>query len=71
MDIKITVEKLVDHFLKAGDLSISLRDKGLKKESLPISKIAWDCGFADPNYFARWFRKKVGQSPRQWREGNF
>jgi AraC-like DNA-binding protein len=45
--------------------------EGLKKESLPISKIAWDCGFADPNYFARWFRKKVGQSPRQWREGNF
>jgi AraC family L-rhamnose operon transcriptional activator RhaR len=44
--------------------------EGLKKENLPISKIAWDCGFADPNYFARWFRKKVGQSPRQWREGN-
>jgi AraC family L-rhamnose operon transcriptional activator RhaR len=43
---------------------------GLRKESLPISKIAWDCGFTDPNYFARWFRKKVGQSPRQWREGN-
>ena len=44
--------------------------EGLKKECLPISKIAWDCGFSDPNYFARWFRKKVGQSPRQWREGN-
>ena len=44
--------------------------EGLKKECLLISKIAWDCGFADPNYFARWFRKKVGQSPRQWREGN-
>jgi len=44
--------------------------EGLKKENLHISKIAWDCGFTDPNYFARWFRKKVGQSPRQWREGN-
>ena len=44
--------------------------EGLKKEDLSIAKIAWDCGFADPNYFARWFRKKVGQSPRQWREGN-
>ncbi len=44
--------------------------EGLKKESLRISKIAWDCGFADPNYFARWFRKKMGQSPRQWRDGN-
>ena len=44
--------------------------EGLKKENLSISKIAWDCGFSDPNYFARWFRKKVGQAPRQWREGN-
>ena len=32
MDIKIIVEKLIDSFLKAGDLSISLREKGLKKE---------------------------------------
>ena len=32
MDIKTIVEKLVDPFLKAGDLSIILREKGLKKE---------------------------------------
>ena len=32
MDIKTIVEKLIDPFLKAGDLSISLRQKGLKKE---------------------------------------
>ena len=32
MDIKIIIEKLIDPFLKAGDLSISLREKGLKKE---------------------------------------
>ena len=32
MDIKSIVEKLIDPFLKAGDLSISLREKGLKKE---------------------------------------
>ena len=32
MDIKIIVEKLIDPFLKAGDLSMSLREKGLKKE---------------------------------------
>ena len=32
MDTKIIVEKLIDPFLKAGDLSISLREKGLKKE---------------------------------------
>ena len=29
MDLKIIVEKLIDPFLRAGDLSISLREKGL------------------------------------------
>jgi len=32
MEIKRIIEKLVDPFLKAGDLSIALREKGLKKE---------------------------------------
>ena len=32
MNIKTIIEKLIDPFLKAGDLSISLRQKGLKKE---------------------------------------
>ena len=32
MNIKIIVEKLIDPFLRAGDLSMSLREKGLKKE---------------------------------------
>ena len=32
MDIKKIIEELVDPFLKAGDMSISLREKGLKKE---------------------------------------
>jgi len=35
MDIKKIVEQLIDPFLKAGDLSISLREKGLKKEIKP------------------------------------
>ena len=32
MNIKKIVEHLIDTFLKAGDLSIALREKGLKKE---------------------------------------
>ena len=32
MDIKTIAKKLIDPFLKAGDLSIYLREKGLKKE---------------------------------------
>ena len=43
---------------------------GLKDEKMPIARVAWGCGFQDPNYYARWFRKKMGQSPRQWRAGH-
>jgi len=32
MEIKRIIEKLIDPFLKAGDMSITLREKGLKKE---------------------------------------
>ena len=32
MDIKKIVENLIDSFLEAGKLSLSLREKGLKKE---------------------------------------
>jgi AraC-like DNA-binding protein len=63
-----------ESLLNLGTLLDEARQKksfnGLKKENLSIAKIAWNCGFPDPNYFARWFRKKVGQSPRQWRNGN-
>lgn len=33
-----------------------------------IAEIGWDCGFVDSGYFTRLFRKKYGQSPRQWRQ---
>ena len=32
MEIKKIVEDLIDTFLKAGELSLTLREKGLKKE---------------------------------------
>jgi AraC family L-rhamnose operon transcriptional activator RhaR len=61
--------------LNVGTLLDENRQKrafeGLQKKEASISQIALDCGFRDPNYFARWFRNKVGQSPRQWRNGNF
>ena len=51
------------------DKRLEIAYADLKKENVSISQIAWDCGFQDPNYFARWFRKKVGQTPRQWQAG--
>ena len=48
---------------------LELAYSGLQAKVLPISQVAWEAGFEDPNYFARWFKKRVGQSPRQWKAG--
>jgi AraC-like DNA-binding protein len=48
---------------------LELSYAGLKTKELPISQIAWDAGFQDPNYFTRWFKKRVGQTPKQWQAG--
>jgi AraC-like DNA-binding protein len=32
------------------------------------SEIAWQCGFRDPDYFARLFRKRFGCTPKEWRK---
>lgn len=32
-----------------------------------IAEAASHCGFEDPNYFARWFRRQTGRSPSSWR----
>jgi AraC-like DNA-binding protein len=38
--------------------------------SLSLGEIAWRCGFLDPGYFARLFRKRFGVTPSQWRGGH-
>ncbi len=40
----------------------------LNTTTLSIQEIASSCGFSDPNYFTRSFKKLKGQSPRQYRE---
>lgn len=39
-------------------------------DGLPIADVAFRCGFLDPGYFTRLFRKRFGITPRQWRSGN-
>ena len=34
---------------------------------LPIAEIAYRCGFLDPGYFTRLFRKRFSMAPRDWR----
>ncbi len=35
---------------------------------LTVGEIAFRCGFLDPGYFARAFRKRFGRTPSEWRE---
>jgi AraC-like DNA-binding protein len=35
--------------------------------SLSVGEIAFRCGFLDPGYFARAFRKRFGRTPSEWR----
>ena len=39
----------------------------LKNTDLPISQLAYQCGFTDSNYFARVFKEQQGVSPRRFR----
>lgn len=32
-----------------------------------IAEAATQCGFDDPSYFARWFRRQTGRTPGRWR----
>ena len=34
-----------------------------------VAEVSEKCGFADPNYFSRWYRRQTGMSPRSWRAG--
>ena len=50
---------------RASDLLGDPRASGL-----PIADVAYRCGFLDPGYFTRLFRKRFGITPRAWRAGH-
>lgn len=50
---------------RISNAAAMLRNPGLS--SIPITTIAYDCGFADPAHFARVFREERGCSPSDWR----
>lgn len=41
----------------------------LRTTSTAVSTIARKTGFTSSNYFSRWFRKKTGMTPQEYREG--
>jgi AraC-like DNA-binding protein len=41
--------------------------QGALRTTSTVAEAATQCGFEDPNYFARWFRRQTGQTPQAWR----
>ena len=41
-----------------------------RTRDLPVAEVAFRCGFLDPGYFARQFRKRFNATPRGWRAMN-
>lgn len=62
--------------LEAGRSALDLVHERLAREACrrlayvaaPISRLADELGFADPAYFCRFFKRRVGCSPRQFRQ---
>jgi AraC family transcriptional activator of pobA len=46
---------------------VEIAKQKLQNTSLSISEISYSMGFDYPNYFARFFRKKTGLSPKAFR----
>ncbi|HCN48163.1 MAG TPA: AraC family transcriptional regulator [Chryseobacterium sp.] len=64
---------LIKHFTGRSPLDhihdyvVKLTKDKLKNTSLSVSEISYSLGFDYPNYFARFFRKKTGLSPKVFR----
>lgn len=41
----------------------------LRNTNLPVKRICTMLGFSDPFHFSRFFKRRMGLSPRQWRQG--
>ncbi len=50
-------------------IRIGQAKNSLKTTSLPITEIAFSCGFNDSNYFSKIFKKSEGVSPLNYRNG--
>ncbi len=37
----------------------------------PVANVAEELGFADPAYFSRFFKRRIGMNPHRWRQAQF
>ncbi|WP_394558897.1 helix-turn-helix domain-containing protein [Aquipseudomonas alcaligenes] len=52
------------------DLRVRRAKELLCDQTMPISVISLECGFADQSHFSRMFGKLVGTTPKRWRQLN-
>jgi len=71
--VNVSAATLSRHFKKATGVGLENYLQALRMEeakrllrtgSLPVSQVAKSCGFKPGSHFARFFRRKMGQSPR-------
>ena len=41
-----------------------------ERRDMSLAEVAWQCGYQDYNYFFTVFRREVGCTPREWRNGS-
>ena len=72
----LIVSTLLNHFKSKYNTTIHqyLLDYRLKKatellinDELNVKEIAFFCGFEDPNYFSKVFKKRYGRSPLEFK----
>lgn len=51
------------------DARIALAKELLKDRSNNVSDVAYKCGFSDPKYFSRCFKKATGKTPTEYNSG--
>jgi two-component system response regulator YesN len=64
---KATGTGLID---KINDLRINRACELLKNSALKINEVAEKVGYASPSYFTLYFRKRIGMTPKEYRDNN-
>ncbi len=54
-----------NHFIRS--IRLKKAKELLQNQELSITAVAYDCGFNDPSYFTRVFKKEFGKTPLEWR----
>jgi DNA-binding response OmpR family regulator len=64
--VKAVSGKSVSRFIR--EIRLSAAKKLIETTTLNISQIAYQCGFNDPAWFSRIFKKEFGESPGKFRK---